>query len=128
VRAPGPEPVVLVLPERAALGGGGRRQVESGEGGAEIQPRAADDERHVAVVDRCVREPLVLTDGDVRAERQDPDEPGRVVGHGGDDRQTVVERSRVRGHDLGPEPLTKDPGDRGLPGCGRAEEREDVAA
>ena len=59
VRLLGAEPLVLALPEHAALGRRRQRQVR--ERRAQVEPGSADDERESAaredVVDRAVREP-----------------------------------------------------------------------
>ena len=120
------EPVDLVLPVLPPAGRGRRRQLERRERRAEVEARAADDERQLGLVDRRVREPLVGADGDILVQRDDADELGRIRGRGRDHRQARVERSRVGRDDGGAELLAQEAGDGGLARRGRPEEREDA--
>ena len=62
--------VVDRRPALALAGRRRRRELERGQRGPEVEPGAADDDRRAAaredLVDRRVREPLVLADRDVR--------------------------------------------------------------
>ena len=105
---------------------GRRRHVQVGERGAEVEPRAAADDRGPGacdeLVDRCVRQRRVGADRHLLAQVPDPDErgrPGRLVGQ---DRQAAVHLHGVAGDDLGAEPVGDLLGHRGLPRRGRAED------
>ncbi len=105
-----------------------RRQLEPGERGAQVEPGSAGDDRgepaREDVVDRGVREPLVLGHRAVVVERPDRGQVRGPVGLVGEDRQPAVDLHRVRGHDLARQPVRDRLGDRRLPGGGRAEDRE----
>ena len=64
---------------RALAGGRWRRQLQLGQSGAQVETGAADDDRGAParedLVDRGVREALVVRDGAFFAEADDPDEP-----------------------------------------------------
>ena len=84
VRALRPSLVVEALPALSLARLGRRRQVELGERGPEVEARPADDDRcspgRQDLVDRRVRELLVLADRGLVVERPDPDEPPQATG------------------------------------------------
>ena len=104
VRLLGPEPVVEALPALAGAGRWCRRELEVGERSAEIEARAADDDRRAPLgeraVDGLVCEALILGDGAFVVERPDADERGRPIGLVREDRQALVDLHRVGGDDL----------------------------
>ena len=71
----GPSCVVEALHRSRAPGAGGGGSSSADERGAEVEAGAADDDRRAAggddLVDRRVREPLVLADRDLVVERHD---------------------------------------------------------
>src|SRR5690242_13236705 len=77
-----PVVVVELSPTLTRAGLGRGRQLELGEGCAEVQPRPSHYERCGAggedLVDRCVRERCVFADGRSMRERPDPYEPLRM--------------------------------------------------
>ena len=91
--------VVQALPSLAGTGRRSRRQLELGQRGAQVEARPADDDRRAAggerVVDRRVREELVLADRGLVLELPDRDEPGRGRRLVRQDRQAAVDLGRV---------------------------------
>jgi nucleoside-diphosphate-sugar epimerase len=77
------------------------------------------------IADELGVEPSLTIAPSLLGERHDPDEPRRVGGSGGQDRQPRIERRRVGRDDLGAEALAQDARDGRLARGGRAEERED---
>ena len=79
VRPLGALAVVELLPALARSGLRSRRQPQIGQRGAQVEAGTADDDRSAAggenLVDRGVRQLLVLTDGSLVVERPDADEP-----------------------------------------------------
>ena len=118
VRALGAELVVGRLPPLPFAGSGRRGQLEVGERRAQVEPGAADHDRRPPrredLVNGGVGEALVVADRDVVAQRHEPDEPRGVVGRRGQDRDSGIERGRVRRHDLRVETLAQDSRDGGL--------------
>ena len=106
-----------------------RRQPEVGERCAEIQPRPADEHRSPAgrerVVDRGVRQPLVLADGSFMVEVPDPDQPRRLLGLRCQNRKAPVDLHRIGRDELGRKPARQLFGDATLAGGGRTENRHD---
>ena len=80
----GPRRVVQLLPALALAGLGSRRQREVGERGPQVEAGSAGDDRRPArgedLVDRGVRERLILADRSLVVERPDPDEAARATG------------------------------------------------
>ena len=108
-----------------ARGGGGSSSSESGR--AEVEPRAADDDRDSPPaedpVDRRMREPLVLGHRALVVERPDPDEVRPLV-LVREDRQAAVDLHRVGGDELGRDALGERGRDVALAARGRPEDRE----
>ena len=122
--------VVEALPALAVRSGGASAgSANVGQRGLEPEPGAADDDRRPPrggdLVDRRVRELLVLADRALAVERPDADEPraGVLVRQ---DRQAAVDLHRVGGDELGRDPLRDRLGDGRLARRGRAEDREDA--
>ena len=93
------EVVVALLPAIALTGRRRRRQLELGERGAEVEAAAPRDDGRTArrekLVDRLVREPLVLAHRRLVVERPDADEPRRPCRLVREDRQAAVDLRRV---------------------------------
>ena len=107
-----------------------RRQRHRGQRGPQIEPGAPDDERRPAggqdLVDRLVRESLVLADRDLAREVEHAHEPGRLVRCCGQNGETAVKRRRIGGDDLGGYPVGERRRNGRLARRGRAEDRKDA--
>jgi hypothetical protein len=107
-----------------------RRQLEVGQRRAQIEAGAADDDGGPTcgddLVDRRMRKPLEAPDRDLLGQRDDPDEPGGILGRRRQDRDAGKERSGVGRDDLRVDALQEDPGDRRLAARGRPVDREDL--
>ena len=129
MRRPWPEPVVEALPAVAGAGRRCRRELQVGEGSAEIEARSADDDRRAPLgeraVDGLVCEALVFGDGAFVVERPDADERGRAIGLVREDRQALVDLHRVGRDDLGREGVCDRLCDGRLPAGGGAKDRND---
>ncbi len=132
----GREPLAHALGRR-------RAQVELGQGGAQVEARAADDDRAPALaeqlVDLGVRELCVLPDAEARVDRQKRQqpvlEPGAVgrYGRAGQRLEPGVDLQRVGGHGgrvlaAGPQQLRELDRNRGLADARRPEQRDDPHA
>ncbi len=77
------DPVVKALQPLALPGCRRRRQLELGQGGTEVEAGSTDDDRHPAVgedlVDRSVRESLVLGHRSLLGQVEEPDQPDREL-------------------------------------------------
>jgi uncharacterized membrane protein YbhN (UPF0104 family) len=120
--------VVQVLPVLAPACGGRRRQPERRDRGAQVEPRAAGDDGRLSagedLVDRVVREALVLRDRGLVVEPPDPDEPRGQARLVREDRQPSIDLHRVRRDDLGLEPWEESLGDGALSRGGGPEDRD----
>ena len=107
-----------------------RRNLEVGDRGPEIEPRAAGDDRSARAldehVDRLVCRRRVRTDAHLLGERSDPDELRRTRRLVREDRQTAVDLHRIGGDDLGSELLGEPLGDCALARRGRSVQRNNL--
>jgi hypothetical protein len=122
------ELVVEALQPLARPRRGRRRQLEVGQGRAQIEPGAADDDGRPAggqdLVDCRVGQALVVRDRAFLVEAEVPDEPG--LGLVGQDRQPAIDLHRIRGYELGRDQAGDFLGDGALARGRRPEDREDV--
>jgi hypothetical protein len=98
-----------------------RAQVEAGAAGEDGRPAGREE-----LVDGSVRELGVLGDGGLVQERPDRDEPCRPRRLRREHRHAAVDLHRVGRDDLAAEPVCDGFGDRGLPGCRRPEDGQDL--
>ena len=105
-----------------------RRELESGESGPEVEAGPPDHDRRLSgsqdLVDRVVRELLVLGNRTFVLELPDADEPRRLRRLVGQDRQATVRLHRIRRYELGRKSGRQLLSDGGLARSGRPEQRQ----